>query len=117
MRGSLISAWSYAWQDLWEPLEAHEDSPSELFMELYPELCKALRPPTPQAEPSDALAAKPEVAGYFDVSNDPGLAREHSKSFQLIVLSAIVGWVTFLRKHFSSSRISALTLRSIIRPW
>jgi hypothetical protein len=78
MRGSLISAWQYAWQDLWEPLEAHEDSPSELFMELYPEFCKALRPSIPQsaAQTSDAQVATSEVADYFDVSNDPRLARQ-----------------------------------------
>ena len=37
----------------------------------------------PSAEPSDALAAKSEVAGYFDVSNDPGLAREQFQKLSL----------------------------------
>jgi hypothetical protein len=84
MRGSLIGARPYAWQDVWQPLEAHEDSPVELFMELYPELCKALRPSIPDAAVSavDAqAAANSEVADFFDVSNDPDLARAISRAF------------------------------------
>ena len=42
MLGSFISVWQYSWNEVWGPLDSDPHSPNELFMELYPELAKAL---------------------------------------------------------------------------
>ena len=49
MNGDLLGVWSWTWQEMWEPLLAHETSPSDLYVDLYRELSKALKqPPTTQ---------------------------------------------------------------------
>jgi hypothetical protein len=42
MSGSLRSVWSLTWQEIWEPLSIIENSPEDLFCELYRELSKIL---------------------------------------------------------------------------
>ena len=62
MRGSLLNAWQYTWIDIWSKLEEKPETPSDLFMQLYPELAKALK-------------NFPEPNEFDTTSNDPVLAR------------------------------------------
>ena len=59
---SIIRAWDNAWRDIWQPLREHDEAPRDMFMELFPELSKAISP--------DYLA----MAGFYEASNDPDIA-------------------------------------------
>jgi hypothetical protein len=81
MRGSLVVAWPWTWDEIWVPLGEHEDAPKELFAELYPELVKVFRK---NKEPEkltviskeEHLAFSEESASFFQASNDPALAQQ-----------------------------------------
>jgi hypothetical protein len=64
MAASIIRAWDYAWQDIWQPLRHHEEAPADLFMELYPELIRA------------SLGGELDMDRFYSAANDPVLAEQ-----------------------------------------
>lgn len=75
MSASIIRAWDYAWQDVWLPLCEHEEAPPDLFMELYPELCRAF------------AGSEQNMDRFYSAASDPALAEQQfretrSNSFQ-----------------------------------
>jgi hypothetical protein len=73
MNGRLVDAWQYAWTDVWLELEGCSDAPSDLFMQLYPELARALQ-------------VFPEPTTYDSAANDPRTAR---RAFEALESSQI----------------------------
>lgn len=47
MRGDFVGVWSETWRWIWSELATHEAAPTDLFCELYRELDRALKPPSP----------------------------------------------------------------------
>jgi hypothetical protein len=41
MRGEFIGVWSETWREIWLPLVDHEDTPEDIFCELYRALARA----------------------------------------------------------------------------
>lgn len=52
MRGEFVGVWSETWREIWLPLIDHEDTPDDIFCELYRELATAIKDPVGD----DALA-------------------------------------------------------------
>ncbi|WP_243317707.1 hypothetical protein [Geothrix paludis] len=63
MQGEFISVWPETWTWIWEPLSAHEESPSDLFCELFRELARAMK-------------EEPGVEALADIVDDSAISTE-----------------------------------------
>jgi len=104
MRGSVRQAWTFTWGDIWAPLAAHDDAPSDLFMELYPELLNAFKPTQTAAVSSDDPHAKSlieeQTGGVFDVANDPQLAIKRFSQVEPNAFASEQSLIRFLREAY-----------------
>src|SRR5437016_3991958 len=63
MRGEFIGVWSETWREIWLPLIDHEDTPEDIFCELYRVLAPALR-------------ERPSIEALADIIDNPVQSRE-----------------------------------------
>jgi hypothetical protein len=65
MRGELIRVWSETWSEIWAELAKHEDSPPDLFCELYRELSTALVDPPSSQDLADIVDSQEQSETAF----------------------------------------------------
>jgi hypothetical protein len=83
MRGEFIGVWSETWRDIWIPLADREDTPNDLFCELYRELAKALK-------------AQPTIESLADIIDGPLQSKQSFESTRTDGLVGELGLITFL---------------------
>jgi len=66
MYGEFIGVWSETLQEIWSPMIDQEETPDDLFCELYRELVPALREPSPEAALSLTMGDAVQRREAFD---------------------------------------------------
>lgn len=89
MRGEFIGIWSETWREIWQPLESQENTPGDVYCELYREL-------------SAALKNRPTVEALADIIDNPHQSKEAFQKIKDEDLSGERALVTFFERTYEA---------------
>lgn len=87
MIGKLQDSWVYIWDEVWIPLRMFDDSPTDLFVQIYDVA-------------SDFIIPKPTSREYEEIINDPIKAELEFQKFQPLNFPDEISLIRFLEQVY-----------------